>query len=136
MADLSFTFDPSDLGSKAAAASAKASAASVAAADGSNALSKITNRSGTWDKASGASSVAHVASAKASDASSAVAARSATWDKASAASSLAAINSNALSALDAIVIKSEPGAGSRAVHEIIYTAASSLKFVYSSNAAE
>lgn len=133
MADLSFTFNPSDMVSKtgkassvAAAASDVASAASVAAADGSNALSKITNRSTTWDKASAASSAVIVAQSKASDASSA----------AIVAQSKASDASSATVALDATVIKSVPTTGSFAVHEIIYTSASSIKYVRSSVAAE
>jgi len=114
MADLSFSFDPaaiatnSDAASSAlalaAAASNTASAASVAAADGSNALSKIT-------------------------------ARSVTWDKASAASSVAAAASNAVSSMGDTVIRSVPGVNSRAVHEILYTSAGLIKYVYSSLAA-
>ena len=110
MADLSIAFDFSDILSKATDAVSKASEASVAAAKGSDASSKIALKSTIWDKASAASSAVIVAQSKASDASSAVV------------------------ALDATVIKSVPGSGSRAVHEIIYTAASELKFVYSSNA--
>jgi hypothetical protein len=128
MADLSFTFNPSDINSKATAASDTASKASVAAAKGSDASSKILLKSATWDKASAASSLAAANSDAASNALSKITAGSATWDKASAASS-------AVAALDAEVIKSVPGVGSFAVHEILYTAASSIKYVRSSVAA-
>jgi hypothetical protein len=131
MADLSIAFDFSDILSKATDAVSKASEASVAAAKGSDASSKIATKSTTWDKASAASSAVIVAQSKASDASSrAVAASTA----AATAQSKASDASSAVVALDATVIKSVPGSGSRAVHEIIYTAASEIKYVYSSNA--
>jgi len=121
MADSSFSFNPvliasnaSDIGSAAtrlaavstAASSAldKAGTASAAAADGASALSKITDRSGTWDKASDASA-------------------------------LAATVSNATSSMGATVIRSVPGTGSFAVHEVLFTSSSELKFVHSSTAA-
>lgn len=82
MADLSFSFDPSDMTS--------------ALSKASDASSKIQDKSATWDKGSSASSNVAVLSAK--------------------------------------VIHSEPGSGSRAVHEIIIDSASNIKYVYSSNA--
>lgn len=121
MADLSFSFHWSQASSAvvlAAAASSVASAASVAAAAvsdaASNALSKATVASG--------------AAADGSNALSKITTRSATWDLASAASSAVAV-------LDGVVIKSIPGADSRAVHEIMVASNGEIKYVYSSNAA-
>ena len=131
MADLSFTFDPSDLLSKVTAAQSKASDASSkavdasgAVADGSNALSKITDRSAIWDKASAASSAVIVVASTASDAVSA----------ASQADSVAHVASAKAVSMASTIIRSIPTSGSRAVHEILYTAGSSIKYVYSSNA--
>ena len=145
MADLSLVFDPSDMASKIAQNSAKASDASSAVAArsaiwdlASAASSRIAESSANWNKASDASS-------KASQASSRILASSAGWDtgaaagtKAAAASSRIAESSNwwdKASSLNTTVIKSIPGTDSRAVHEIIYTSKSSIKYIYSSNAA-
>jgi hypothetical protein len=109
----------------AAAASDAASKASVAAASASDAASKAGVASAA---VSDAASKASVALAAASDAGSKIASKSSTWDKASAASS-------ALAVLDASVVKSIPGSGSFVVKEVVYTAASEIKFRMSSVAA-
>jgi hypothetical protein len=82
---------------------------------------------------------------KASDASSAAAAATTVANAASNTASVASVAaavaqskasdaSSATVALDATVIKSVPGAQSRAVHEIMRTSAGLIKYVYSSNA--
>lgn len=151
MADLSLAFDPaaiSDAVSKGTAALSKVAVVSDAASDAnskiaavsdvaSKAQSKITAGSAVWD-------------VDAASAISAVTARSAAWDgaaalasdagskagaalsKANVALSNASDAQSAITALDATVIKSVPGVGSFAVHEIVYTAANTLKYVYSS----
>ncbi len=105
----------------ASSAMDKAAAASAAAGDGSNALSRIGDRSATWDKASAASSAVIVAAGKASDASSAVAARSATWDKASAASSQVALKADS-------TIDAAPAASSIAGFRASFAASAALAF--------
>jgi len=134
MADLSFSFNPSDI-----------SAASDAA---SKAMSKISGDSATWDKASAASSkiAAQSANWEASTAESKIAAQSATWEaglgssavrsiaKSDAASKVAVL-SGVVNSMSGEVIRSTPATASRAVHEIVYTSAGLIKYVYSSNAA-
>jgi len=136
MADLSLLFDPSDMVSKTAKASSIAAVASDLA---SSAMIKATAASDVAATASNKASQASVAAAKGQTASSKIAASSGDWDKATAASSVAAAASNAASALSvklqASFIKSVPGTNSFAVHNIMITAASSIKYVYSSTAA-
>ena len=135
MADLSFVFNPSDMQTELDTASAKAVAGSSNAA---SVAGTIATKSAVWDLASGASSriaessakwdAGATAASKASDASSAIGARSAKWDKGSAASTKTV-------SMASTMIRSIPAANSRAVHEIVYTSKSSIKFVYSSLAA-
>jgi ABC-type transporter Mla subunit MlaD len=146
MADLSFSFDPTGI--------------SDAVSKGTDALSKISTKSAVWDSASDAASKAGVALSDASDAKSAASdavskiatvsdaaskamsrANSASDAASDAISKIAAVSdaaSNALSKVGVVegdYIKSIPGAGSFAVHEIMRTSAGLVKFVYSSAAA-
>lgn len=122
MADLSFSFNPSDI-----------SAASDAASD---ALSKIA---GISDAASDAKSQASDALSKVSNALSKATAGSAAasnaLSKATAGSAAASDALSQITVLDGTVIKSLPGAQSYAVHEIMITSASLIKYVWSSVAA-
>lgn len=128
MADLSFTFDPAQIVLNQSKASDASSAAALAVA-------KASDASSAAKVAQSKASEASVAAADGSNAMSKITARSTTWDKASTASSVAAAASNAASSMGETVIRSIPGAGSKAVHEIMYTGASAIKYVYSSVAA-
>ena len=107
------------------AASDAQSKVSDALSKATDALSKITAGSASWDKGSDALS-------KASDALSKITVVS---DAASSALAEAATISAAVTTLDGQVVKSVPGANSYAVHEIMITSASLIKYVWSSVAA-
>ena len=147
MADLSLAFNPADIATASDAASNAISKITAGSAvwnlDASAAVSAVAARSAAWDAAasaasdavsaaSDAGSKATAAAAVASDAASKV---SNALSKATAGSAAASNAQSQLTALDAIVVKSVPTTGSFAVHEILYTAAGTIKYVYSSVAA-